>query len=565
MQEAGVNLVSLGIFSWSMLEPKEGWYDLSLLDRVITLLHDGGIKVDLATATASTPPWFPVAYPHAMPVDVNGVRRSFGARQAYCPSAPEYRRAAGALAGQIAARFADHPAVVMWHVNNEYGCHNWHCYCDVSAAAFRTWLQARYGDLAELNDAWGTAFWSQRYTDWEQVDVPRAVSYNSFANPTQQLDFWRFSSDEILDCFRTEVAAIKARRDAAGDHELHELLQAARLPHLHRRAGPRVERPLPARLRRRAARNTLRCRADLMRTLAGGDPWLLMEHSTSAVNWQQRNYAKAPGQLRRNSLVTRRARRGRRAVLPVARIAGRCREVPLRPRAARGPGHQGVARGRRARREPRVDRRGRRLALRAGAGRAAARLAVVVGERTRLAPVRRRRPDGRAAALALGALPTQRRRRHPRLGRRPFPVSTGDRAGAVPASTTPRSPPSTAYVEGGGTLLVTYFSAIVDENDHIRLGGYPGGLRDLLGVRFEEFFPLAPGDSVALSSFGTGTVWSELGVATEAASRPATRPARSRARPRSPATTADPVPPGTSAPRWTTSARCSTACCPRRP
>ncbi|HEY7008434.1 MAG TPA: beta-galactosidase, partial [Jatrophihabitantaceae bacterium] len=194
MREAGVNLVSLGIFSWALLEPAEGEYDLSLLDKAIGLLHENGIKVDLATATASPPPWFAHRYPHTLPVDANGVRRSFGARQAYCPSAPEYRRAAAALAGQIAVRFARHPAVVMWHVNNEYGCHNWHCFCDVSAAAFRDWLRRRYHTLDALNDAWGTAFWSQRYSAWEQLNPPRAVAYNTFANPGQQLDWWRFSS-----------------------------------------------------------------------------------------------------------------------------------------------------------------------------------------------------------------------------------------------------------------------------------------------------------------------------------------------------------------------------------
>src|SRR6476469_9617401 len=179
MREAGVNLVSLGIFSWALLEPAEGRYDLGLLERVIELLHANDIKVDLATATASPPPWFSHTYPHTLPVDQSGLRRSFGARQAYCPSAPEYRRAAAALAGTIAQRFADHPAVVMWHINNEYGCHNWHCYCDVSAEAFRGWLRDRHKTLDALNDAWGTAFWSQRYTDWDQINPPRLVSYRS--------------------------------------------------------------------------------------------------------------------------------------------------------------------------------------------------------------------------------------------------------------------------------------------------------------------------------------------------------------------------------------------------
>lgn len=122
MKVARVNLVSVGIFSWALLEPSEGRYEFGWLDDVLDLLHESGIRVDLANASASPPPWFSHRYPQSLPVTANGVRLGYGSRQAFCASSPEYRRAAAALTTEIAKRYASHPAVVMWHVHNEYGC-----------------------------------------------------------------------------------------------------------------------------------------------------------------------------------------------------------------------------------------------------------------------------------------------------------------------------------------------------------------------------------------------------------------------------------------------------------
>ncbi|HTC70081.1 MAG TPA: beta-galactosidase, partial [Acidothermaceae bacterium] len=163
MGEAGVSMVTVGVFSWALLEPSEGSYEFGWLDRVMDLLAAHGIGVDLATATASPPPWFSHRYPESLPINREGQRLWYGSRQAYCPSSADYRRASTALAGEMAKRYGSHPALVMWHVNNEYGCHVAECFCDASADAFRAWLRARYGDLARLNEAWGTAFWSQHY------------------------------------------------------------------------------------------------------------------------------------------------------------------------------------------------------------------------------------------------------------------------------------------------------------------------------------------------------------------------------------------------------------------
>ena len=187
MREAAVNLVSVGIFAWARLEPEPGRYEFGWLDRLLGLLHEHGLHVDLATATASPPPWLSRRHPESLPVTREGVTLWPGSRQHYCPSSTAYRGAAARLVEQIATRYAEHPALACWHVNNEYGCHVPACYCDRSAEHFRRWLRERHGSLDALNEAWGTAFWSQRYGDWDEIVPPRAAPY--VGNPSQELDW----------------------------------------------------------------------------------------------------------------------------------------------------------------------------------------------------------------------------------------------------------------------------------------------------------------------------------------------------------------------------------------
>ena len=175
MNRAGVNLASVGIFSWARIEPRDGEFDFAWLDEVLDLLHAGGVRVDLATATASPPPWLAKKHPELLPVTEDGVTLWPGSRQAYCPSSPVYRRYAARLVEAIVDRYAEHPALELWHVNNEYGCHVSHCYCDASAEAFRGWLEEKYGTIEALNDAWGTAFWSQHYDAFDEILPPRSA------------------------------------------------------------------------------------------------------------------------------------------------------------------------------------------------------------------------------------------------------------------------------------------------------------------------------------------------------------------------------------------------------
>jgi hypothetical protein len=335
MREAGVNLVSVGIFSWALLEPEPGTYDFGWLDRVLDLLHGGGISVDLATASASPPPWFSRLHPESLPVDRAGTTLWPGGRQAFCPSSTAYRSAIVGLTEALATHYADHPALAMWHVHNEYGCHNAHCYCDASAAAFRRWLQARYGDIDVLNEAWGTSFWSQHYGDWDEI-APARLTGLSYVNPTQQLDFRRFSSDELLDCFRTERDVL--HRITPGVPVTTNFM-APNFKELDywavgRRDGPGLQRPLPAGRAGRAARGP--------RAGRGPHAFAGVGRSVAAHGALDQRGQLAAAQLREGARRAapeqpgaHRTRRRRGALLPVAGRQGRRREVPLRDASAR--------------------------------------------------------------------------------------------------------------------------------------------------------------------------------------------------------------------------------------
>ncbi len=208
MRRAGVNLVTLGVFSWSSLEPVRGKYRWDWLDRALELLHANDIRVILATPTAAPPPWFSRLHPEALPVTAEGVRLHHGSRDTYCVHASAYREASAAIATALADRYGQHPALAMWHVHNEYGTG---CHCELADAEFRDWLARRYGDLAALNEAWTTTFWSQGYADWADVHTPRATRY--LPNPTQALDYRRFLSDALRAHYRVQRDILRAVND----------------------------------------------------------------------------------------------------------------------------------------------------------------------------------------------------------------------------------------------------------------------------------------------------------------------------------------------------------------
>ncbi|MEP6759789.1 MAG: beta-galactosidase [Sporichthyaceae bacterium] len=512
MQEAGVTVATVGVFSWALLEPEPGRFDLDWLGEVMDLLHAHGVAVDLATGTASPPPWLTARHPEVLPRRADGTALSPGGRQAWCPSSPVFREHALALVTALAERFHEHPGLALWHVSNELGGHNARCYCDVSAAAFRTWLAARYLDVDRLNEAWGTTFWSQRYGSFDEVLPPRTAP--TFANPTQQLDFARFSSDALLDCFRAERDLL--HRLSPGipvTTNLMVMKHVAAMDYL--RWGPELDVVAQDHYLMAADPDShieLSWSADLSRGVARGNPWFLMEHSPSAVNWQPRNVPKAPGQMRRNSLTH--VARGADAV---------CFFQWRASRAGAEKFHSGLVP------HAGTDTRVWREAVELGATLKA--IAEVAGSTLRADVAVVFDWNARWAA-ELDSHPTSDLEyldRHLALYRPlwdagvtvdmvgPEADLSGYRLVLVPTlylSTDAAAANISSYVESGGTALVTYWSGIVDENDHVRLGGYPGAFRDLLGVRTEEFSPLLPGQQVRLEGGvldgASADVWTEL-------------------------------------------------------
>ncbi|BCW41754.1 hypothetical protein StoSoilB3_32890 [Arthrobacter sp. StoSoilB3] len=295
MKEAGVTFLSVGIFSWGLLEPTEGNYDFAWLDDVMDNLHGAGIKVALATATASPPAWLARKYPEILPVTAEGTRLERGSRRHYTPSSAVYRRYATTMTRVIAERYKDHPALALWHVDNELGCHVGEFHGEEDAAAFRAWLERRYGSIEELNESWGTAFWSQHYASFDEIIPPGAAP--TTLNPGQQLDFARFNSWVFIDYYRELLAVIRevtpdipattnfmvsSATKSLDYFDWSKDMDVVANDHYLVAADP--ERHIE-----------LAFSADLTRAVAGGAPWILMEHSTSAVNWQPHNQPKMPG------------------------------------------------------------------------------------------------------------------------------------------------------------------------------------------------------------------------------------------------------------------------------
>ncbi|WP_336920831.1 beta-galactosidase [Aquipuribacter sp. SD81] len=524
MREAGVGFATVGVFAWALLEPDPGRYETAWLDRVLDRLHAADVVVDLATATASPPPWFARLHPEAMPVSREGLRLSHGSRQTWCPSSPAFRERSLALVDVLARRYAGHPALGMWHVGNEFGCHNLMCFCDTSAAHFRGWLQGRYGtpgDLAagldRLNEAWGTTFWSQRYTSWDDVVPPRLTT--AIPNPTAELDWRRFCSDASLEQHLAE-------RDL-----LHELSPGVPVTtnfmvgfsfeglDYHRWAPHQDvvsnDHYLAAHLP--DAHVELAMSADVTRGHAGGQPWVLMEHSTSAVNWQPVNTAKPPGQMLRDSLAH--VARGADAVgffqWRASRAGAEKYHSALLPHAG-------------------TDTRRWREVVELGRVLAACR--EVAGSRT-VADVALVHDYEAMWTTDAASTPSQLHRYRDELrawygaawraglgvqGEHPEADLTGYRVVLVPSLHLVSDAGAASIADAaaaGAQVLVTYFSGTVDPGDHIRLGGYPGAFRDLLGVRVEEFAPLLPGAEVGLRTpagsavpqldRARGSVWSE--------------------------------------------------------
>jgi beta-galactosidase len=197
MASMGIRYVRIAEFAWSRMEPSPGDFQWDWLDEAVDTLHAQGLKVVMCTPTATPPKWLVDADPAMLAVDANGQPRGFGSRRHYCFSSPSYRAQSVRISTAVAQRYGQHPGVVAWQTDNEYGCHlSVLSYSKAAKDAFRVWLKKRYADIATLNAAWGTVFWSQEYRSFSEIDPP--VGTVTEANPAHRLDYRRFASDEVV-------------------------------------------------------------------------------------------------------------------------------------------------------------------------------------------------------------------------------------------------------------------------------------------------------------------------------------------------------------------------------
>jgi beta-galactosidase len=485
MQLAGVNMVSINIFSWAFLEPQQHTYYFEQLDRIMNMLAEHAIAADLATGTASPPTWMSRLYPAMLPVTRDGKRLTHGSRQHYCPNSLDYRREAGELVRRLAERYARHPALSLWHVNNEIGCHVSHCYCDRCAAAFRSWLEERYDSLEALNAAWGTAFWSQRYFNWQDILPPRLSPAQN--NPGQCLDYQRFMSSALLACYLNEADIL---RKLTPDIPLTTNLMVAFKPADYFAWAPHLDivsfdnYPSIATPPWETALSQ-----DLMRSLKNGRPHLVMEQTPSQLNWMAQNPHKRPGNIRLQSLQA--VAHGADGVMY---FQWRQSEAGAEKFHSAIVSHEGSERTRIFQQAARIGADLRQLSPEVCGSRISARVAVLMDWHNWWAVEYLPGPSDRLNYWK--QLKYYYRALHALNLEIDFvePGSSLSRYSLVVAPLLHMLQPGLArklesFVEQGGLFLTTFFSGLVDHDDHVVSGGYPAELRGLLGVRVEEFDP----------------------------------------------------------------------------
>lgn len=295
---AHIDIVTLNVFSWAMLQPAEDTYDFSKLDKIMEMVTRHGMKICLATSTGAHPAWMARKYPDILRVDEHGLRRKFGSRHNSCPNSPTYRKYAMALATKLAERYKSYDNIVAWHISNEYGGE---CYCENCEKAFRKWLQDKYHTIEAVNAAWDTAFWGHTFYDFEDIVVPNMLSEHFGQNDRTSfqgisLDYRRFNSESILKAYRLEYDALHA---VTPDIPITTNLMGTYQPLDYQMWAKYMDfiswDNYPA---YNATPEEAAMRHDLMRGLKQGKPWALMEQTPSVTNWHPYNALKRPGVMR---------------------------------------------------------------------------------------------------------------------------------------------------------------------------------------------------------------------------------------------------------------------------
>lgn len=489
-KKAGINLLTLPVFSWTLLEPEEGVYDFLWLDKIIDKIWEHKISICLATPTTAQPAWLSTRYPEVLPVDIQGRKRTHGMRVFFCVNSLKYRERAAAIAEEMAKRYANHPALAMWHVSNEYGTY---CYCPNCQAKFRVWLRNRYGTVKELNTRWNTAFWGRTLTSFEEVTLPTELNDDYRFNPVIQLDYMRFVTDSTIECFRNEYDVLKrynpeipVQTNMSGF--IKKLDQFAMTKHLDIVGWDNYPSPTDPPY-------FVAMKHDIMRGLKGGQSFVLTEQSPNQQNWQPYNKLKRPGEVRVLSYQA------------LAHGADTCLFFQMRQSVAGQEKFHGAVISHAGHDQTRVFRET------ASMGAEFEKIGdAFQGGRTK-AEVGMLFDWNNWWALELSSGPSKDMDYLKTCAKyyRPFherniPVDIlsteaeleGYKIILIPMLYMMKEGVAeklTRFTRNGGILIATVMSGLVDENDRCVFGEYPGKLRDVLGIWVEETDALRPEES----------------------------------------------------------------------
>ena len=493
MKQAKCNVMSVGIFSWAKLEPREGEYDFAWLDSIIEKLYAAGIHIFLATPTGARPAWMSQKYPEVLRVGRNRVPALHGGRHNHCMTSPVYRDKTLKINSLLAERYSQHPAVLGWHISNEYGGE---CHCNLCQERFRDWLKARYKTLDALNHAWWSTFWSHTYTDWSQIESPSPQGEVSIHG--LNLDWRRFNTAQVTDFCRHEVAPLKAANaelpvttnfmEYFYDYDYWQLAEAIDFiswdsyPMWHREKDE----------------TQLACYTamyhDMMRSLKGGKPFVLMESTPSTTNWQPTSKLKKPGMHILSSMQA--VAHGADAVQYFQWRKSRGSVEKFHGAIIDHVGHLDTRVGREV---TRLGEMLERLPDVVGC-RTEARVAIIFDQQNRWALDDAEGPRNKGMEYEK----TVNEHYRP-FWEQGIAVDIIDADGDLSPYALVIAPMlymvregfaerAEAFVAAGGHLVTTYWSGVVNETDLCHLGGFPGPLRKLAGIWAEEIDCLDDGE-----------------------------------------------------------------------
>lgn len=498
---ANINVASVAIFSWALLQPKETEFNFGWLDEIMDLLYKNGVSVCLATSTAAQPAWLSRKYPEILPVSIDGHKKQHGMRMNFCPNSSAFRQATQTIARKLAERYKTHPALVLWHVSNEYGPS---CYCETCAQAFRKWLQKRYGTIEELNRRWYTNFWGHTFYDWEEIvpssylseEYPRGGGLEGTCSQSMSLDYRRFISDSNLACYLDEKKVlneitpnIPVTTNLMGTYKTLNYFDWAK--HLDVISWDNY----PS---NKEAPSNVALRHDLMRSLKGSEPFLLIEQTPSQTNWQAYNALKRPGKMRLWSYQAIAHGSDSAMFFQLRRSRGACEKY--HGAVISHSGHENT----------RVFQECKQLGLELAGfkdtildSRPQARVGIIFDWENWWAV---EFSSGPSADLKY--IP-QIEKYYRVFNQHNIPVDFLPEEGefsnykVIIAPVMYMVKPGVAkrleaFVKSGGILVTTFFSGLVNENDLVTLGGYPGELRKLLGIWVEEIDALFPDQTNAI-------------------------------------------------------------------